>query len=193
MRLYKPYLTLLSAQLSRSQQNIKFAQNTLRRLLSSFLLPSDPPHVTYSAHLALIENLTNTAVDWSPKNATLKALGAIQDLHTLAVRNQHPSVSKMASVLRLRTLVHDGAWDKVLESLDLAEQELTITDTVPPLSKQSSAETVLIVHVLLLGIIFHTYTGDVTKAQTRTKMLHEMLDGNALGAFGNSGIMEVSF
>lgn len=193
MRLYKPYLTLLSAQLSKSQQNIKFAQNTLRRLLSSFLLPLDPPHVIYSAHLALIENLTNTAVDWSPKNATLKALGAIQDLHTLAVRNQHPSVSKMASVLRLRTLVHDGAWDKVLESLDLAEQELTITDTVPPLSKQSSAETVLIVHVLLLGIIFHTYTGDVTKAQTRTKMLHEMLDGNALGAFGNSGIMEVSF
>jgi len=89
--------------------------------------------------------------------------------------------------------VQDGAWDKVLESLDLAEQELSITDTVPPLSKQSSAETVLIVHVLLLGIIFHTYTGDVTKTQARTKMLHEMLDGNALDAFGHSGIMEVSF
>ena len=57
----------------------------------------------------------------------------------------------------------------------------------------SNLEKVLVVHVLIIGTIFHTYAGNSADAQRRMKSLHDMLDGGALDAFGPSGIVEVHF
>ena len=91
LRIYKAQLTRLSARLATEQKNHKLAQNVLKKTVTNFIIPSDPPHVHYAAHLAYITSLfgatdAEESGPYSPSNASLRALGAIRDLHALATR-----------------------------------------------------------------------------------------------------------
>lgn len=133
---------------------------------------------------------------------SFKSLGAIRDLYDLAIRNQHSHVVQLAMVLELRDLVQYGAWTRVGESLKRNERQLNLvfednatkqTSSHPAHSmERTKLETVLIVHVLIIGVIYHTYAGDSTSGHARLKQLHELLDGGALDAFGTSGIVDVN-
>ncbi|KAF8167157.1 hypothetical protein B0H34DRAFT_791923 [Crassisporium funariophilum] len=242
LRLYRPQLTRLSARLSSHQHNPKLAQSILKRLLTHFLLPSDPPHVVYASHLAYITSLSSSSSS-HPINATgppspqrqqtftsnFKARGAIRDLHELATRNGHRSIELLALVLELKDLMHNGVWNDVGPSLSGVEDALglglefrvdavrvaaaasgadvnveatgTVTDrsvvsgqgNAAKVDGMSSLEKVLVVHVLLIGVIYYTYIGDNTNAQTRMKKLHDLLDTDVLQAFGPHGIIDVPF
>jgi hypothetical protein len=194
--------------LATEQGNRRLAQNALKKALTNFITSSDPPYVHYTAHLAYIASLSGTtdseeAGPYSPSNASLRALGAIRDLHTLATRNSHPGVALFALVLELRDLVHNGVWNRVRESLLNTEKELHLTaeidsttlsiDSNKPLLifGSTNLEKVLITHVLIIGVLYYTYTGDNANSQARIKKLHDMLDGGALDAFGPSGIIDI--
>jgi len=107
----------------------------------------------------------------------------------------------LALVLELRDLVHNGFWNDVGILLQKVESALTLKFASEPVDPEtvmsprvmSNLEKVLAIHVLIIGVIFHTYIGDNAHANTRMKSLHDMLDGGALDAFGPSGIVEVSF
>ena len=200
LRIYKPKITRLSARLSSYQQNPKFAQTTLKRILTTFLVPSDPFHIVYSSHLAYISSL-NPSCDL-PQPSSFRALSAIRDLHELATKNGHATtVGMLALVLELRDLVHNGFWNDVGTLLQKLEGTLLLNFVSEPMGSEATAmsprimsnlEKVLLIHVLIIGIIFHTYVGNHADTQTRMKHLHDMLDGGALDAFGPSGIVEVS-
>ncbi|KAF8956437.1 hypothetical protein BDZ97DRAFT_1907180 [Flammula alnicola] len=206
LRIYKPLITRLSARLALHQQNPKLAQNTLRKVLTNFIVPSDPPHITYSAHLAYITSLSGISQDddsgpYSPSWANLKALGAIKDLHALAIRNKHREVAQLAMVLQLRDLVQNGFWTRVGETLEHNEEGLAISSELeaskntanhqPLVIGKTNLEKVLIIHVLIIGVLYYTYVGDSAKSQWRIKKLHDMLDSGAMDAFGPSGIVVV--
>lgn len=199
LRIYKPQITRLSSRLSSYQKNPKFAQTTLKRILTSFLVPSDPLHIVYSSHLAYISSLSSSCD--LPQSSSFRALSAIRDLHELATRNGHATtVGVLALVLELRDLVHNGFWNDVGALLQKVEGTLTLKFVSEPVGSEATAmsprimsnlEKVLLIHVLIIGIIFYTYVGNHADTQTRMKHLHDMLDGGALDAFGPSGIVEV--
>ena len=193
LRIYKPQITRLSARLSSYQQNPKFAQTTLKRILTSFLVPSDPLHIVYASHLAYISSLS-ASCDLT-QSSSFRASSAIRDLHELATRNGHAStVGVLALVLELRDLVHNGFWKDVGALLQKVEATLHLNFVSEPMGSEATVtnlEKVLLIHVLIIGIVFHTYIGNHADTQTRMKHLHDMLDGGALDAFGPSGIIEV--
>ena len=200
LRIYKPQITRLSARLSSYQQNLRFSQTTLKRILTSFLVPSDPLRIIYSSHLAYISSLSSSCD--LPQSSNFRALSAIRDLHELATKNGHTTtVGVLALVLELRDLVHNGFWNDVGALLQKVESTLTLKFVSEPVGSEATMsprimtnlEKVLLIHVLILGIIFHTYVGNHADTQTRMKRLHDMLDGGALDAFGPSGIVEVYF
>jgi hypothetical protein len=61
------------------------------------------------------------------------------------------------------------------------------------LKTRTQNDKVFLVYTLILGVIFYTHVGDAAATEARTKVLHEMLDGQALGAFGPFGILQISF
>ncbi|KAH9486026.1 hypothetical protein JR316_0000090 [Psilocybe cubensis] len=173
LRIYKPQLTRLSAQLAIHQNNSRLAQNILKKILVSFILPTDPPHAQYSAHLAYIDSLSDS-----------KSIGAIRELHTLASHNNHTDVSLFATVLELHHLLKNGMWNNVRQSLGSIEKTFT---EIP----RTNIQKALMMHVLIMGVLYHTYVGEYENSQSRIKKLHEMLDGGALEALGSSGIVEI--
>ncbi|KDR86097.1 hypothetical protein GALMADRAFT_235330 [Galerina marginata CBS 339.88] len=207
LRYYKPQITRLSARLAIHQGNQKLAQNTLKKVLTNFIVPSDPLHVQYAAHLAYISSHSNASdgdelSPYSPSTSSLKSLGAIRDLHDLAKLNNHREVVLFAMVLELRDLAHNGIWNRVGESLNNAEKDLNLLfepveeskgplNASPAVPGKTKIEKVLIIHVLVIGILFYTYIGSSKDTQCRIKKLHEMLDGGALQAFGVSGIVDI--
>lgn len=205
LRIYKPQITRLSARLSSYQQNPKFAQTTLKRILTSFLLPSDQPHIVYSSHLAYISSLSSplSATDGLSQSSNFRVLNAIRDLHELATKNGHATtIGVLALVLELRDLVHNGFWNDVGTLLQKVEGAMALKFVSEPVGSDttvmsprvmSNLEKVLVIHVLIIAIIFHTYVGNHIDTQTRMKNLHDMLDRGALDAFGPSGIVEVVF
>lgn len=113
-------------------------------------------------------------------------------------------------VLELRELLQGGIWTRLYEVLKKTEDHLNISSTLecessssPPTAaspatlaprlESTNFQTVLMVYTLVIGVLFFTYVGDSTNAQSRMKKLHEMLDGGALSAFGESGIVKVDF
>jgi len=145
--------------------------------------------------------------------ATLKALGAVRDLQEVATQNNHRDIVSLGMILELQELMANGMWQKVYETLGNTEEQLNIAGEIAVVEKNSvdhaspsqengchirptvdsNLKKVLIVHALVIGTLFYTYVGDNAKAQSRMKMLHEMLDCGALGAFGKSGIVTVGF
>ncbi|KAI0370118.1 hypothetical protein BV20DRAFT_944899 [Pilatotrama ljubarskyi] len=144
LRAYKHQLALLQAQLSQWQHKTKFARNQIRNLVSS-LLPSDPPHILYSAQLALISLLTApAAVSTKSQPERLQgrtpptspqptpqdvhaALAVVQDLEDHATAQKHKHVALLARVLRIRILVAAGLWKDVREVMQGAETALGLS------------------------------------------------------------------
>lgn len=140
---YYTYLTILSARLAHLQGNPRFAHNTLKRLLSNSLIstssphmPSDPPHILYTTHLALIHSHIikalsssnpgpNTPTKCTTIPALQRTLGAILDLHVLALsrapassssltqKDSHAQVALLSRYLFLHALVQYGEWARV--------------------------------------------------------------------------------
>ncbi|CAA7269717.1 unnamed protein product [Cyclocybe aegerita] len=214
LRAFKTQLTHLSSKLALRQNNSRFAQNTLKKHLTDSILPSDPPHVQYSAHLAYMSSLSttpdtnDTGHHHSPSSGRLWVLTAIRDFHRLATNNGHQQVALLATVLELHEYIQAGLWSKVGQSLTSVEELLGITSHLKPAATPAAPSTsnpeqkpqplggtdlekVLVTQTLMIGIIYHTYTGDNANAQSRTKKLHDMLDGGALEAFGKFGVVEV--
>ncbi|OSD01133.1 hypothetical protein PYCCODRAFT_1468829 [Trametes coccinea BRFM310] len=149
LRAYRHQLALLQAQLSHWQHKTKFARNQIRNLISS-LMPSDPPHIYYSAQLALITLLTSP-VSPSKTSAPIKsppeklqsrtppaspqpslqdvhaALAVAQEIEDRAVSEKHNHVAILARVLRARILVAAGMWIDVCEALQRAEAALGLS------------------------------------------------------------------
>jgi len=207
LKMYKPQLTHLSARLAIYHGNVKLAQNTLKKVMNNFIVASDPPHILYTAHLAYIDSLSANVVEIepttpkrnAPQNTGMRSVGAIRELHRLAMRNSHRGVALFAMVLELLDFVQNGVWNRVEESLRSTEKDLDIATHLLPDSQakagpppgKTNIEKVLIVHVLVLGVLYHTYIGDYPNSQNRLKILHDMLDGGALEAFGPSGIVDI--
>ncbi|KAI0328458.1 hypothetical protein GY45DRAFT_1326330 [Cubamyces sp. BRFM 1775] len=149
LRAYKHQLALLQAQLSQWQRKTKFARNQIRNLISS-LMPADPPHVLYSAQLALISLLIAPAA--APKTAANSftptdkaqnhsrpaspqpapqdvhaALAVVQELEDRAVAQKHNQIAILARVLRTRILVAAGMWSDVRDALQRAEAALGLS------------------------------------------------------------------
>ncbi|CAA7268917.1 unnamed protein product [Cyclocybe aegerita] len=211
LRVYKTQLTHLSSKLALHKNNPRFAQNALKKHLTNSVLPSDPPHVQYSAHLAYITSLS-TIPDTDHHSASsghLWVLTAIREFHQLAADNGHLQVALLATVLELRELVQAGLWSKVGLSLTSIEEQLSISSDLEPAAPSAPVpsafklaekpkllggtdlEKVLIVQALMIGVIYHTYTGDNANAQSRMKKLHDLLDNGALDAFGKFGVVEL--
>ncbi|KAI0776328.1 hypothetical protein BD413DRAFT_470228 [Trametes elegans] len=150
LRAYKHQLALLQAQLSQWQHKTKFARNQIRSLISS-LLPTDPPHILYSAQLALITHLTTpTAAPGSaatPAKTKLEkvqshtppsspqpspqdvhaALAVVQELEERATKQQHKQVALLGRVLRARIQVAAGMWADVHAAVQSAEVALGLS------------------------------------------------------------------
>ncbi|KAJ3936138.1 MAG: hypothetical protein NXY57DRAFT_986899 [Lentinula lateritia] len=138
LRIYRSQLTFLAAQLAAWQNNIKFARMLLRRLLTTYL-PSDPPHIIYTAHLKLISHLI-TPIDaqtrpnaMAPNGSPTKlsqdvrqTMTAIQAMQKHAAQYGHTGVILLTRVLCLRQLVSSGLWDQVSEALAETEEALEL-------------------------------------------------------------------
>ena len=64
----------------------------------------------------------------------------------------------------------------------------TDTDT-----RTKRACLILLIHLLMAGVVYHTYAGDVTSASERLKRLHALIDAGALNSEGggrSDGILE---
>ncbi|KAL1950914.1 hypothetical protein VTO73DRAFT_63 [Trametes versicolor] len=145
LRAYKHQLALLQAQLSQWQHKTKFARNQIRNLISS-LMSSDPPHIRYSAQLALITLLTTPNAAHQTKTQPEKvqnrtppsspqpsaqdvyaALSVVQELEERAVADTHKQVALLARVLRLRILVAAGMWADVCAAIQKGEAALGLS------------------------------------------------------------------
>ncbi|KAI8980607.1 hypothetical protein BD414DRAFT_464741 [Trametes punicea] len=149
LRAYKHQLALLQAHLSQWQHKTKFARNQLRNLISS-LMSSDPPHMLYSAQLALVSLLTTPAatldVSSNAKSQSVdlqnrmppslpqstpqdvhSALAVIQQIEDHAVAQMHKQVALLACVLRTRVLVAAGMWEDVRDAMERAELALGLS------------------------------------------------------------------
>ncbi|KAJ3845306.1 hypothetical protein F5878DRAFT_550612 [Lentinula raphanica] len=155
LRIYRSQLTFLAAQLAAWQNNIKFARMLLRRLLSTYL-PSDPPHIIYTAHLKYISHLISP-IDTSnqphtstcngspakPSQDVRQIMTAIQTMQSLAAKQDHEGVILLARVLRLRQLVSFGLWNQVEDALAEAEQALGLEfpDQQDPSASQPAGQS----------------------------------------------------
>ena len=191
---------------------MKFAQSNLKDLLTQFLTPSDPSHLVYFSHLAYINSLSSPDTR-DASSTSLKVFNAIGDLQEVALRNKHTGIVSLTMVLELRELLHGGMWTRLFELLKKTEDHLNISAILEcdPKGRPSTAgtpitakrtapslgstnlQTVLKIYTLVISILFFTYVGDNANVQIRMKNLHEMLDGGAINAFGESGIVKVDF
>lgn len=64
--------------------------------------------------------------------------------------------------------------------------------TACTVSSRTTFEYALIIHTLILGVIFHTYTGDTNLGNPRLKWMYELLD-TYLPRFPKTGIFEANF
>lgn len=109
-------------------------------------MPSDPPHIRYSAQLALITLLTTPTAAHQTKMQPEKvqnrtppsspqpsaqdvyaALSVVQELEDRAVADAHKQVALLARVLRLRILVAAGMWADVYTAIQKGEVALGLS------------------------------------------------------------------
>jgi hypothetical protein len=145
--------------------------------------------VAYSAHLALIS--------YSETESSKKVLDTVQNLQILAANNGHSNVSLLAQVIRLRIQLSEGLWPTIGSSLNETEEALQIRFPDPnadslPSTEVPAAETALRLHLLIMGVVYYTYAGDMEHASLRLTRLHELLDKGALTTLGEFGTVEVS-
>ncbi|KAG9222063.1 hypothetical protein CCMSSC00406_0008048 [Pleurotus cornucopiae] len=134
----------------------------------------------------------------------------------------HMRVVLLTHVLRLRVLIAAGMWSEVGDALKEAEQILKIpaepasipkemdADTTPKASKRNSSSNAaaagvvdsedpfiiaLVVHTLIIGVLYHTYSGDAQASQTRLAILHATMDKAMLEKDQETedGVISISF
>ncbi|KAF8990932.1 hypothetical protein BDQ17DRAFT_1313621 [Cyathus striatus] len=278
LRLYTPHLTHLSTLLPSSRANPRKITTSLKRLLTTFYMPSDPAWMVYTTHLGLVNAYldefssssttspsTSTSSFSSTSTAGIKALSAIHTLQSLASRNAHREIVLLTHVLRVRVLVTFGRWAEVGAAVRDAEGVFGVdvvkavesakgkdnaksagddtkptskdakpnlkadikptskTDTKPlkdhgkptskadikPTSKadlkppsslttnpkpkpKSKVETSLLIHLLVLTVLYHTYAGDTPSAAAYLRELHALLDSGGLDSLGGDGIVKIN-
>jgi hypothetical protein len=130
-------------------------------------------------------------------------------------KNGHAQVALLARFLFLHTLVRHGEWERVGPALELAEAEAGFwdvgngspeaggdagrqeaaasmgKDTVPVGTKEA-ATLQLEIHILIMGVVYHTYAGTAAKAAERLGRLHAILDSVGVDK-GGDGVVEVWF
>ncbi len=193
--------------------------------------PSDPPYILYSAHLALISLLTsphptttpssnvNTPPSPVPKAQDLQAaLAAVQDLEALSTHQNHPKITLLAQLLRLRILASSEQWPEIPEALSKAEGALGLSyepnctpkprkpptqsdgpngEKSKPLKEmfiffENPFEACMALHTIMIAVIYYTHVGEASQASPRLYHLHGLLYGGALETFAD-GIVSVSF
>ncbi|KDQ31569.1 hypothetical protein PLEOSDRAFT_1036423 [Pleurotus ostreatus PC15] len=134
----------------------------------------------------------------------------------------HMRVVLLTHVLRLRVLIAAGMWSEVGDALKEAEQILKISaepasipketdaDATPKASKRHSSSSAaaagvvdsedpfiiaLVVHTLIIGVLYHTYSGDAQASQTRLAILHATMDKAMLEKDQETedGVISISF
>lgn len=130
----------------------------------------------YTAHLDLISSLSSPI----EPNKTLTAIQALQDL---AQRNSHKAMVDLATLLRLQTLVNAGLWSDMQNALP----PVTSVAAPPPLATISATQItpdlmnpIVQAHILILMVIYHTYTGSSDQAVATLKELHLLLDSGVV-------------
>ncbi|KAG5642228.1 hypothetical protein DXG03_003373 [Asterophora parasitica] len=220
LAIYTPHLTILSARLAQQHQaNPKLAANTLRLLLRN--TTTNTPRVLFTAHLALVHSYACAAEHGGKGGGALKkCFAALEDMRAAAPATGTPNLIVLLTlIIRLQLLVRHGQWDDV--SRALAEAELH--DNIFPESSSESTQpasssptqgascstpsscpshTRLRIHLLILGVLFHTYAGDAREAARRLAVLHAVLDSGCLECSGveeraiedfYEGIIEIPF
>ncbi|KAH8111978.1 hypothetical protein DFH11DRAFT_1512413 [Phellopilus nigrolimitatus] len=203
LAVYKQVLNLIQSRLSHWQKNEKYSRTLLKRLVSSFILPSPkrievartPPWLIYSTHLTSISH----ALSIIPPDLKM-AFTAIQDLLSVSEKLNDPPVKLLTHVLRLRTLVDAGMWDDVGDSLALAESALGMSYDIAPsstsdkekkeefVSFEDPFEAAMAIHTLLIGVVYYTHLGTSKAASPRLSHLHALLDSDVLALFPNGTI-----
>ncbi|KAF4604497.1 hypothetical protein EYR40_003271 [Pleurotus pulmonarius] len=134
----------------------------------------------------------------------------------------HMRVVLLTHVLRLRVLIAAGMWSEVGDALKEAEQILKISaepasipkemdpDATPKASNRNSSSNTaaagvvdsedpfiiaLVVHTLIIGVLYHTYSGDAQASQTRLSILHATMDKAMLEKDQETedGVISISF
>ncbi|KAF8890107.1 hypothetical protein BD779DRAFT_1671467 [Infundibulicybe gibba] len=198
---------LLIAQKHQSLQWLRLISHSSQQ--PSLASPTYQPYTIYSAHLHLIGLHIHTS-DHS------NAVACAVRLHTTALaQGWTDEAILLAQVVHLRVLVHFGVWedvDGILQQVegalgmefesqknsnaDDAETGSQVTVQTPvglgaqkiTVEGLGTVKTMLAIHTLLLGVVYHTYAGSAEKTNTRLKLLHELLDGGALNLEGDGHI-----
>ncbi|EGN93559.1 hypothetical protein SERLA73DRAFT_63805, partial [Serpula lacrymans var. lacrymans S7.3] len=193
LRAYRHHLSLLNAHFSQWQHNFKFSRSVLRRAISA-LNQSDPPHIVYTAHLALIEHLSSST---TPQDI-YAALDAVNALQSVAINNAHPRIVLLTHVLNLRICTAAEMWDRVQLSLSSAEGALGLSydpaapGPIPQPQHAAALGVSMALHTLMIGVTFYTHVGLALESSPRLSHLHALLDSGALERFP-LGIVEVTF
>ena len=211
---YKLYLLLLHARIEHWRQNVKSSRALVKRLQSSFLVPSlsgsnilmnrTPSWLVYTTHL------TNMSHDLSISPPDLQhAFSILGELTRTAEAFQDTGVIILAHVLRLRFLVDAGVWKSVGEALSTAEVALGLTfdnETTPKKHSDETAkdkkaqtfltfedpfEAAMAIHVLMMGVVYFAHVGNAKASSPRLSQLHGILDTDALKLFPK-GLLRVS-
>ena len=215
LSVYKQNLSLLHARLAHYQQNFKQSRSLLKRLSSSFILPTSASNSFESSHTApwliYTTHLTSIAHALSSAPPDLAgAFAALQMCHNVAESLGDSRVQLLTYVLRLRTLVDAGMWDAVGDSLALAESALGLVydklNTVDKgkrkeqsidekkkeefISFDDPLESAMAIHVLIMGVVYYTNAGKSREGSSRLSHLHALLDSDALALFPN-GVIDV--
>ncbi|KAF5376521.1 hypothetical protein D9615_008678 [Tricholomella constricta] len=137
----------------------KIQAHTLRHLLSAPATATSLPHLHFAAHLALIHTHASAA-DHTP-SALQKCLAALQDMHfAAAALPTHPNlVLLLVHVIRLQLLVRHGVWVIVVSALADTEAAFEAYEGRSIIVHLNSILPALRVHVLMLGVLFHTHAG----------------------------------
>ncbi|KAG6875937.1 hypothetical protein C0993_006661 [Termitomyces sp. T159_Od127] len=120
----------------------------------------------------------------------------------------------LSTVIKLQLLVRHGMWSTVGDALADAEKafeafdaslrtvpspplELSPTTTNSPTSNPTATldpvPGTLRTHLLMLGVLYHTYAGDAQTASTRLRSLHELLDTGILEPRSPTGDARLGF
>lgn len=192
-----PSLTVLSARLSAHRGQTKAALASLKKLITHFLVPNDEPALVYRIWLAYISFLCGS----TNAMTNAKALTALRDFHSLATENGHEEIANLVSVMEVKECMDQGMWMRVGTVLEGAEKALGLqldVEEADNSTKQRETTAItpsfnqaLTILVLLYGTLYHTYTGSNADSQSRMKRLHQLLDNNALDAFGVDGVVSV--
>lgn len=169
--------------------------------MQTFEVASTPSWLMYTTHLTTISHALST----SPPDLKL-AFVTLQELFTTSEKLNDPPVKLLTHVLQLRTLVDAGMWDKVGASLMVAESALGLSfddsQSSPAvkgkgkrepeefISFDDPFEAAMAVHVLILGVIYYTYSGSSRSSSIRLSHLHSLLDSDALSKF-HKGVVDV--